>query len=418
MIKVLCKKLIKTDKDTSIYYVELVCDEISELPSPAQYDGWVIDMGSIVHIVNSGETYMLNSDGKWISQKKNSDVTFTQADKEKLDSLANPILLKGRVDTVKNLPTKAETGWLYFVGKESAVSFAEYIFTESKQWEYVGDNSIDLGEYVKNTDYATSSKVGVVRTNTTRGTNTDSSGVLNLVRATDTEISQETSTYKPLVPAGIPALMRNYGITSKNLIGEMQTQDTLNRLSIGLQRKNLLMSNCKDHTLSSISCVIDPNGVMTFNGSSGDSSVVFYWNMQTGSTSNSTQYNNNKKWFPNGNYILSGGADGINIQMRVAQEINSEGTNYSTNGNPVNVTITEADKYVWTRIQISPNRTFQNVSIYPMLRCAEIEDEAYEPYVPDLQEQINELKIQIEKLNGSYKASSLLHNEQIQIFPQ
>ena len=48
---------------------------------------------------------------------------FTNEEKAKLASITNPIIIKGRVDTVNNLPTEAVIGWFYFVGLESASSY-------------------------------------------------------------------------------------------------------------------------------------------------------------------------------------------------------------------------------------------------------------------------------------------------------
>lgn len=72
MLKVLHKRLVQLDRKASAhpYYAELICDDVTELPSPGHYGDWIIDMGSVAHVINTGDTYMLNSDGNWILQKK------------------------------------------------------------------------------------------------------------------------------------------------------------------------------------------------------------------------------------------------------------------------------------------------------------------------------------------------------------
>lgn len=56
----------------------------------------------------------------------------------KLATITNPMLVKGRVDTVNDLPVNAEPGWVYFVGAEGSTEFAEYVYTEDDEWQYIG----------------------------------------------------------------------------------------------------------------------------------------------------------------------------------------------------------------------------------------------------------------------------------------
>ena len=73
---------------------------------------------------------------------------FTDEEKTKLANITNPIIIKGRVDTVNDLPTEAVIGWFYFVGLESASSYKEYCYSENG-WEYIGlsQEGVDLSNY-------------------------------------------------------------------------------------------------------------------------------------------------------------------------------------------------------------------------------------------------------------------------------
>ena len=73
---------------------------------------------------------------------------FTDEEKTKLANITNPIIIKGRVDTVNDLPTEAVVGWFYFVGLESASSYEEYCYSENG-WEYIGlsQEGVDLSNY-------------------------------------------------------------------------------------------------------------------------------------------------------------------------------------------------------------------------------------------------------------------------------
>lgn len=58
--------------------------------------------------------------------------------------ITNPISIRGRVNTVNDLPSNAEPGWLYFVGLADATEFTEYIYLDSGRWEYLGSSMISI----------------------------------------------------------------------------------------------------------------------------------------------------------------------------------------------------------------------------------------------------------------------------------
>ena len=69
------------------------------------------------------------------------------------------------IQVVQTLPTQdISTTTIYFVPKTTATTqdvYDEYIYV-SNNWEHIGSTQVDLTNYVKNTDYATSSKGGVI----------------------------------------------------------------------------------------------------------------------------------------------------------------------------------------------------------------------------------------------------------------
>lgn len=52
--------------------------------------------------------------------------------------IVNPIMIKGRVNSVSDLPANAEPGWLYFVGYSDDADLREYVYTTDERWEFVG----------------------------------------------------------------------------------------------------------------------------------------------------------------------------------------------------------------------------------------------------------------------------------------
>lgn len=58
--------------------------------------------------------------------------------------IINPMMIKGRVNTVFDLPNNAEPGWVYFVGYPDASDLKEYVYTVDNKWEFVGYSSITV----------------------------------------------------------------------------------------------------------------------------------------------------------------------------------------------------------------------------------------------------------------------------------
>lgn len=192
--------------------------------------------------------------------------------------------------------------------------------------------------------------------------------------------------------------LKNYDDTDvKADIIEAANQAAINKRTLGCQVKNVLLNNCKAKTLYGVTSTVNENGSITLTGSNTNSSAfILYWNMQTGTaaTTLAGQYVGNKKWIPNGKYILSGSKSGANIQVRLAEEENSEGTSVtSSNSNETTFTVTDTHKYVWARLLIEAGADFSTpVTVYPMIRPAEITDDTYEPYKPSVEERIAALE--------------------------
>lgn len=60
----------------------------------------------------------------------------------RLAQIDNPMLIKGVVATVGDLPQNAEPGWVYFVGQEGDVEYDEYVYTEDDDWQHIGSAKI------------------------------------------------------------------------------------------------------------------------------------------------------------------------------------------------------------------------------------------------------------------------------------
>lgn len=65
--------------------------------------------------------------------------------------VTNPIMLKGRVNSVSDLPVNADPGWLYFVGYSDDADLREYVYTTDERWEFVGYLSIVIDSALSTT---------------------------------------------------------------------------------------------------------------------------------------------------------------------------------------------------------------------------------------------------------------------------
>lgn len=181
-------------------------------------------------------------------------------------------------------------------------------------------------------------------------------------------------------------------------VPSLQEQIKINKLSLGMQSKNLLENGCSSYSKTNLSCEVQEDGSMVFNGTSGTSASIFYWNIRNGAMERIGAYiaEANLRQLPPGEYILSGGSANIGIQLMATDESNNEGKPVGAVVYDTEMVITIPDnKYVWTRIYVKGNATITNEVVRPMIRPIYITNSTYEPYVPDLQTQINTNKEQV-----------------------
>ena len=65
--------------------------------------------------------------------------------------ITNPMLLKGRVNSVLDLPSDAEVGWLYLVGQTTDENLREYVYTDLGRWEFIGFTNIVIDSSLSDT---------------------------------------------------------------------------------------------------------------------------------------------------------------------------------------------------------------------------------------------------------------------------
>lgn len=65
--------------------------------------------------------------------------------------ITNPMLLKGRVNSVLDLPSNADVGWLYLVGLTTDENLREYVYTDLGRWEFIGFTNIVIDSSLSDT---------------------------------------------------------------------------------------------------------------------------------------------------------------------------------------------------------------------------------------------------------------------------
>ena len=125
------------------------------------------------------------------------------------------------------------------------------------------------------------------------------------------------------------------------------------------------------------------NGEITLNGSMGANPVVAIWNLAwLGSSAN--PQSDNKKHLYNGTYKCTNLVPGMRIQIMGSNAEDANTTNtYAIASFYVGhetVTLNTSYKYVWLRLYLDANSSFNNVTFAPMIYQTDYSDSTYAPY--------------------------------------
>jgi hypothetical protein len=109
------------------------------------------------------------------------------------------------ISVVSSLPSKGNKMTIYLVPKEGSGDdvYNEYIWIESSStYEFIGTTAVDLTDYITNTDYATSSKAGIMRPANGLFVSGNTGAVL-IAKASTTQIDARTDNYYPIVSSNL-----------------------------------------------------------------------------------------------------------------------------------------------------------------------------------------------------------------------
>mgnify|MGYP002767288338 CR=1 FL=1 len=108
---------------------------------------------------------------------------------------------------------------LYYVGGSTKIYIRIFNGTDWSNWETLMFNS-NLTNYVKNTDYATKTKGGVVRIGDSSavGLAINSTGAIYIVNANSNQIDSRNNTYNPITPSNLDYAVRSVYPETKTTI--------------------------------------------------------------------------------------------------------------------------------------------------------------------------------------------------------
>jgi hypothetical protein len=128
MLTILSHRHLYNKNGRDVVLAHIAVTTSAELPSIDGVDGFILHEGSKCWDITNSIQYGLTSDGVWHEWESGTSI----------------VTLKGRVNTVSDLPGDAQAGWMYFVGLPTDTELSEYVYTDSGNWEYIGANVITI----------------------------------------------------------------------------------------------------------------------------------------------------------------------------------------------------------------------------------------------------------------------------------
>ena len=165
---------------------------------------------------NKGNYALVEQIPTQVSELENDSKFVTQTDV--MQAIAS--IPQFKLSIVDALPETGEKMTLYFVPKDGEAPdiYNEYVWIEqTSSYEFLGSTAVDLTDYVKNTDYATSDKGGVVRVQSgSHGLAVSIWGVLTISKAMDSQIINKSSDHAPIVAKQIDLAVKT-GVTTNTI---------------------------------------------------------------------------------------------------------------------------------------------------------------------------------------------------------
>ena len=253
-----------------------------------------------------------------------------------------------------------------------------YMAIYDSNWNWIGTGSAGT------ISFENSSKKRLVRLVVKPGVTINNVTVYPMLRYADIT----DSTYEPYKESVDERITKN-------------TSDiTVNKSTLGYQRKNLLKNTAVTKTVNGVTFTVNDDKSITVSGTNNSSYTVFYNVCKTGELT----LENDKSYIMTGCPENNKSSD--NKTLCYLRADSSIGVIASDTGSGVTFTTSETSNPTYVLIYVSANADFTDnpVTFYPIIRYADIIDDTYEPYQPSLQEQISALISRIEALENNSTA--------------
>lgn len=163
---------------------------------------------------------------------------------------------------------------------------------------------------------------------------------------------------------------------------EVKSQISLNHSTLGYQRKNLLKNTAVSQTINGVTYTVNDDGSVTASGTAtANAQIVIFDGKPDPETFNQKLH-------------LSGCPDGgsaSTYRMIIQNATSGFSTLCVDSGSGADLTIASDITHIRCLFTVYFGQTVENITLYPMLRYAEITGDSYEPYRDDLQTQIDNI---------------------------
>lgn len=148
--------------------------------------------------------------------------------------------------------------------------------------------------------------------------------------------------------------------------------------TVGYTKKNLLKNVAPTVTIYGVTFTVNNDGSITADGTATDDVALNISDYSESNTSASHVEN-----LASGKYILNGVMGGSSSTYFIQYRDVTRQLSQNAMDGDIEITVVNGNN-VYTYIKIYAGTTVENLTFYPMIRSADIEDDTYEPYVDDV----------------------------------
>lgn len=187
---------------------------------------------------------------------------------------------------------------------------------------------------------------------------------------------------------------------------------TLNKTTLGYQKKNLLKNNAKSATVQGVTITVNDDKSITVSGANTGGTI--WHNVYGTSDIPMTELEIGQSYILSGTPTDNPDNNGKRTAyLRIEKRAMVIAADFKGNGVEFTVTSNVRPEYVILCISGGADYTDKPITFYPMIRHAEVTDSMYEPYVDDVNTMFEDLKTNITDLQTN--KLSISSNEYVPI---